>query len=45
MILVNYGHPKDKNLAKNWKETFLKLIHPFAPHIAEELWEKLEAEN
>jgi leucyl-tRNA synthetase len=40
MILVNYGHPKDENLAKNWKEIFLKLLHPFTPHIAEELWEK-----
>jgi leucyl-tRNA synthetase len=42
MILVNYGHPKDENLAKNWKETFLKLLHPFAPHISEELFNRTE---
>lgn len=41
MILVNYGHPKDETLAKEWKSTFARLIHPFAPHIAEELWEML----
>lgn len=38
MILVNYGHPKDETLKTEWQNTFIKLLHPFAPHIAEELW-------
>jgi leucyl-tRNA synthetase len=38
MILVNYGHPKDEVLKTEWQNTFIKLLHPFAPHIAEELW-------
>lgn len=41
MILANYGLPKDAKLAKEWKENFAKILHPFAPHIAEEFWEKL----
>lgn len=41
MILVNYGTPKDEHLQKEWKEKFLLLLHPFAPHIAEELWQQL----
>jgi leucyl-tRNA synthetase len=28
-------------LIRKWKEIFLKLLHPFAPHMAEELWQKL----
>ncbi|UCG95317.1 MAG: leucine--tRNA ligase [archaeon] len=31
---------KDK-VAKGSAEIFLKLLHPFCPHIAEELWEKI----
>lgn len=38
MICVNNGLPKDEILRAEWKETFLKLLHPFAPHITEELW-------
>lgn len=41
MILVNEGHPKDEALQREWKETLLILLHPFAPHIAEELWNTL----
>jgi leucyl-tRNA synthetase len=38
MILVNNGLPKDIKLQKEWKNTFIRLLHPFAPHLAEELW-------
>jgi leucyl-tRNA synthetase len=46
MILLNYWIPKDKNLAKQWKENFIKLLHPFAPHLAEEIYQNyLDIEN
>lgn len=46
MILLNYWIPKDEKLAKTWKETFVKLLHPFAPHIAEEIYQNyLDIEN
>ncbi|EKD30455.1 MAG: Leucine-tRNA ligase, partial [uncultured bacterium (gcode 4)] len=41
MILINGGLPRDMKLQKEWKEAYLKLLHPFAPHIAEELWSLL----
>ena len=41
MILMNGGIPKDAEMQAEWKEGFLTLLHPFAPHLAEELWEKL----
>lgn len=41
MILINYGHPADEKLAKDWKSAFVRLLHPFAPHLAEELWQML----
>jgi leucyl-tRNA synthetase len=34
--------PKDENLQSEWKEKFLLLLHPFAPHIAEELFQNLK---
>jgi leucyl-tRNA synthetase len=40
MILVN-EFEKQGNLSREIYETFLKLLAPFAPHIAEELWQKL----
>lgn len=43
MILVNNGLPNDESLQWEWKDTFVKLLHPFAPHLAEELWERLGA--
>ena len=46
MILLNYWIPKDEKLAKQWKEVFVKLLHPFAPHIAEEIYQNyLNIEN
>ena len=44
MVLTNemqtYIHEK-KGLSRETKKTFLKLLSPFAPHIAEELWEDM----
>ncbi len=42
IILSNEGMPQDAEFQKEWKDTFLLLLHPFAPHIAEELWEKTD---
>jgi leucyl-tRNA synthetase len=41
MILANYWTPKDENLKKQWLQNFAIILHPFAPHFSEELWEKL----
>lgn len=38
MILLNEWVPTDEEFQDEWKEKFLILLHPFAPHIAEELW-------
>ncbi|MGO4890054.1 leucine--tRNA ligase [Anaerobacillus sp. MEB173] len=40
MVFINEGY-KQKQLPKEMMEGFVKLIAPVAPHIAEELWEKL----
>ena len=40
-ILLNEGLPKDSEFQKEWKEVFAILLHPFAPHMAEELWKNL----
>ncbi|PID86249.1 leucine--tRNA ligase, partial [Candidatus Gracilibacteria bacterium] len=42
MILVNNGLPKNESLQKEWKSVFVRLLHPFVPHIAEELWERIQ---
>ena len=41
MICINEWTPKDEELNKEWKEAFLILLHPFAPHMSEELWSLL----
>jgi leucyl-tRNA synthetase len=41
MILVNNWLPKDNKLQIEWKNVFIRLLHPFAPHLAEELWERI----
>lgn len=38
MILLNEGIPADTEFATEWREKFAILLHPFAPHMAEELW-------
>ena len=40
-ILLNEGLPQDAEFAQEWKESFAILLHPFAPHMAEELWNSL----
>jgi len=40
MILVNYGRPKEDKFYKEWKEKFVIILSAFAPHLAEELWQK-----
>ena len=45
MILVNNGLPKDEKLQKEFKYIFTRLLHPFAPHLAEELWARLWEKN
>ena len=41
MILVNNWIPKDSAMQKTWKDIFVRILHPFTPHLAEELWERL----
>ena len=38
MILLNEWLPADEEFRKEWKESFSILLHPFAPHMAEELY-------
>ena len=40
MIFINEQFKSDKLYKSVW-ERFLLLLSPYAPHIAEELWEKL----
>ncbi len=40
MILLN-AIEKEKTIGKKQWEIFLQLLAPFAPHITDELWEKL----
>lgn len=41
MILVNNWLPKSEELSLEWKNIFVRILHPFAPHLSEELWERL----
>lgn len=43
-ILLNEGLPQDAEFAHEWKESFAILLHPFAPHMAEELWSSCHPE-
>jgi len=42
MELLNKWQEPKMILSKNDAQIFLKLLSPFAPHISEELWEKLD---
>jgi len=44
MVFINVGY-KEKILNKEIMVNFIKLLSPFAPHIAEELWEKMEMKS
>jgi leucyl-tRNA synthetase len=37
-ILLNEGIPTDPEFATEWAHTFTTLLHPFAPHMAEEIY-------
>jgi leucyl-tRNA synthetase len=41
MILANSGTPANQEWKQEWLEKFAIILHPFVPHFAEELWEKL----
>jgi leucyl-tRNA synthetase len=45
MEFVNLWSEKDSILAKKDAENFLKILAPFCPHIAEELFQKLKTQN
>src|SRR5688572_18135705 len=38
-VMVNEGMPSDTDQSFEWKSTLARLLHPFAPHMAEECWE------
>ena len=40
MVFVNEA-TKREELPRAWMETFLRILAPFAPHVAEELWQRL----
>lgn len=41
MILVNNGLPQSESTQLEWKSIFVRLLHPFAPHLSEELNERI----
>lgn len=45
MILVNNWLPNDKELQREWRKSFLIILNPFAPHLAEELWERMNKDK
>lgn len=44
MVFVNEGYKAEK-ISKNFVEGFTKLLYPIAPHIGEELWNRLGNED
>lgn len=45
MILLNTGEPQDSEKNIKWKRAFIQILHPFAPHMAEECWEMVAPER
>lgn len=45
MILLNTGEPSDAEKNLEWKRAFVQLLHPFAPHMAEECWQVVAPEQ
>ena len=45
MILIGTGEPQDNAKNKEWKKAFIQILHPFAPHMAEECWEIISPEE
>ncbi|MDF1682212.1 MAG: class I tRNA ligase family protein [Patescibacteria group bacterium] len=45
MILVNNGLPNDKEKQKEFRNIFCIILNPFAPHLAEELWERMNKKS
>lgn len=43
MILLNAGEPQDVEKNLEWKKAFVQLLHPFAPHMAEECWQQISS--
>lgn len=44
-IMVNEGIPADPEHAHEWKSVLVRLLQPFAPHMAEECWSLLGNED
>lgn len=44
MVFVNEGY-KVERISKEFMEGFIKLLYPIAPHLGEELWERLGNED
>ncbi len=44
MVFANEATKADK-VAKSWIEDFVKILAPFAPHLGEELWQRLGHEG
>ena len=44
MVFINDGYKQDK-INRDYIKGFVKMLSPIAPHIAEELWEKLGGET
>ncbi len=45
MILLNEGIPTDAEFAAEWSDRLAIILHPFAPHMAEELYASLQKES
>lgn len=45
MILLNTGEPQDAEKNLEWKRVFVQVLHPFAPHMAEECWQMVAPER